>query len=393
MNEPAVERPYLRQLDLVRAVASIGVVATHSLEQFGDSRSIAYGAVLAGLHATREVFFFVSALVLSYRYAPRRPFPLRDYTVRRATWIVAPYVVWTAVYLGVSYARIGDFSVIAVPHGSVGHDVGVFAEAFGRGVGHLYYVAVLLQFFVVFPLLVRMVQATRHHVAVMAASVILQVWLMSRVTQDPGTNREIWNYQLYLVLGVVVGLHFEQVAAVVARHRRSLAALAVAAIVGVEAWTVGTMRSGTAIIVADDPFQSRFIVLNLSAALGLYLLGCWWSARRRASAGTGWVAAAADNSYGVYLSHGVALNLLLYWGWRVHVGSAIGWPLSTAVAVFVVWTTSAGLCSVAARTPLARAVGRRRRPLRGSPATGRSEWRVRSVAESPTGPREKPVLR
>jgi peptidoglycan/LPS O-acetylase OafA/YrhL len=366
-------RPYLRELNLIRWLTSIGVVATHCVEEFATSGGTLYGGVLSGLHATREVFFVLSALVLTYRYYGRRPFPWREFYLRRVSWVLVPYLVWTGVYFAVSYPHVGGFSLVQ-PTGSWTHQAGQLGSGVVQGIGHLYYVAVLLQFLVVFPLLVWCLRRTaRFHLLVVIASVVVQVWLMRHVSQTPSTNRDLDNYQVYLVVGAVAGAHFEQVARRLWERRGIVAALVLAVLVGTEVLTVSGIRGGTAESMAADPFQARFIAFNFAVFVGLYLLGAWWFARPRSPRATDLILAGADNSFGVYLSQGIPINVLLCWGWRAHLEPELNPVLTVLLAAVVVWLSAALLSSALARTPLARVVGRARRPWSGGPAAGRFE--------------------
>ncbi|MBO0690895.1 MAG: hypothetical protein J2P40_15145, partial [Candidatus Dormibacteraeota bacterium] len=58
-------RAHLYQLDVIRLLTCIGVVAIHTVELIlPESR--AGGAFEMALHTTRELFFFLTALALTY---------------------------------------------------------------------------------------------------------------------------------------------------------------------------------------------------------------------------------------------------------------------------------------------------------------------------------------
>ena len=57
---------------MVRPVASLLVIVTHAMQMFASTGSIFYGAIVLESEASRHVFFFVAALVLTYQ-AYRRP--------------------------------------------------------------------------------------------------------------------------------------------------------------------------------------------------------------------------------------------------------------------------------------------------------------------------------
>jgi peptidoglycan/LPS O-acetylase OafA/YrhL len=157
------------------------------------------------------------------------------------------------------------------------------------------------------------------------------------------------------------------------RLRRLLAVLIAAVLVTTEIQFVATVHSGVGVGAASDPFQARFIATNLAMALGLYLVGCWWVRRPRPPVLRNLVKSGSDNSFGVYLCHGVALNLLIHWGYGARLEAHMRWEYAALIAVVIVWTAAATFCAAVARTPLAPAVGRARRPLWHGPARGRAE--------------------
>jgi probable poly-beta-1,6-N-acetyl-D-glucosamine export protein len=268
------------------------------------------------------------------------------------------------------------------PVGGFLGDVHQLATLSVNGIGHLYYVAMLLQMYVLCPLFVWFLRKTASvHLLLVIASIAAQVWLMGRVSQSPATNRELWNYQVYLVVGGVVGARFETVARRIWQFRRPLVVLILGVAVATEVQYFHAVHRGVSPTVASDPFQSRFIAFNLAGALGLYLLGAWWVSKRRPRLLEGAVKSGADNSYGVYLSHGVFLNALIFWAYGTHLDNDLH-VLVPLTAVAMVWSSAAIVCSVLARTPLAWTVGRARRPARGAASLGRGEPRRRARTSS-----------
>ena len=84
------------------------------------------------------------------------------------------------------------------------------------------------------------------------------------------------------------------------------------------------------------------------------------------------VRTAWDNSFGVYLSHVVFLDLLATYGLG-RLDRQLPWAMVVLIAVAVTWTGASLFTVAMARTPVSRWVtGRARRPLRdGPPPVGR----------------------
>ena len=245
------------------------------------------------------------------------------------------------------------------------------------GTGHLYFVIVLVQFYLLFPLLAWVLdRAARWHLAIVGAGLAVQLALTialhylrmnSLIWQDFDATREITSYGFYLVAGAVTGAHLPAVRSWVWRHRWAVGGAALAVTAGAEVFYVLTVHAGESPGDASDPFSPEFIASYLAAIALLWLAGAWWAARRRDGRLSRFVRAASDNSFGVYLSHVVFLDLLATYG-RGRLDRQLPWAVVVLIAVAVTWTGASLFTVAMARTPVSRWVtGRTRRPLRGGP--------------------------
>ena len=204
---------YLRQFDLYRSVAFVAVVAQHSvLWPVAGNAQFGWGSVMI-LHATRELFFFLSAFVALYAQATRRR-GIGSLWYRRLSQIAVPYLAWTVIY----------WTYTLIAHSQAMGAWGSFAHDLWWGYYQLYYAVVLIQFYVLLPLLVWLVRVTRrYHWWVLGVSAVLQLAMMvvthyfSWHTGVAGTirhydfnlttSRVIVGYQLYLILGLLAADH------------------------------------------------------------------------------------------------------------------------------------------------------------------------------------------
>ncbi|MGC2162675.1 MAG: hypothetical protein WA634_12245, partial [Silvibacterium sp.] len=63
-------RRRLDQVDAMRPLKQVGVVSTHTIITFAPAgAAVLSNATLLLLHVSREVFFFISACMLTYAYA------------------------------------------------------------------------------------------------------------------------------------------------------------------------------------------------------------------------------------------------------------------------------------------------------------------------------------
>jgi peptidoglycan/LPS O-acetylase OafA/YrhL len=369
-------RPHADELDVVRPAASLLVIVTHAMQMFAPVGSIFYGAVLLESEASRHIFFFVSGLVLMYQAYDRPRWSARAFWGRRFTAIIVPFVIWTLLYVLAGFAGLrGDTipSVTGTPL-QVLTRVGVQLIT---GPGHLYFVIVLVQFYLLFPLLAGLLnRARRWHLAIVGVSLAAQVALTialhylqvnSLIWQDINATREVTSYGFYLVAGAVAGAHLPAVRAWVWRHRWALLGAALAATACVQAWYLRAVHSGESPGSASDPFSPEFIASYLAAIVLLWLAGAWWAARSRGGRPSRLVRTTSDNSFGMYLSHIVFLDIAATYG-LASLEPSVPWPVVVLIAVSGTWIAASLFTVAVTRTPVSRwIVGRARRPLRGAP--------------------------
>jgi peptidoglycan/LPS O-acetylase OafA/YrhL len=350
-------RRRLDQVDAMRPVKQAGVVSTHSILYFAPAAaSVGSGAALLLLHVSREGFFFISACMLAYAYADLRLSDgagLRRYYWRRTASVVIPYLCWTVIYFLYLLPTAHYRSVTtALAHLAWMAEIGYY---------QLYFLLVIMQFYLVFPLVLVLLRRTRgHHGLVIAVTAAAQVaiaiathWqllpsLMERYAQQDGLS-----YLLYLVGGSVVAFHLDEMDAWVRRHARLIiAATAVAGLAAEGIYFLAQAGITTVLGSGNDPFQPSVIPFNIGAITCGYLAGVAlvqpWRSRRAKTV----VRVGSDDAYGIYLSHMLFITALTWLGWG-KLSSAVPWPLLCLLTVGIVFACSIALTALLARTPLA----------------------------------------
>ena len=185
----------------MRPVKQAGVVSTHVLLFFAPAgAAVASGAATLLLHVSRDAFFFVSACMLTYAYADPRRAGWRRFYWRRFVSVGVPYLCWTAIYyvytLPTAHYPSTSRALWALPH------------LLYTGYYHLYFLLVIMQFYLVFPLVLMLLRRTTgRHGLVIAVAVLLQVLLVTGMHWEilPPWLRGVWaqreapTYLLYLI--------------------------------------------------------------------------------------------------------------------------------------------------------------------------------------------------
>ena len=368
-------RQRLDHIDAMRPLKQAGVVSTHTIVAFTPVTALVFsnGALLL-LHVSREAFFSISACMLTYAYSGLKRDTMRRFYWRRFVAVGIPYLCWNVIYfLWFRY----------VVHETSYSDVGSALRNFGRqlevGYDQLYFLIVIAEFYLLFPLVLALLRKTRgHHGRLIAVVAVLQLamtiglhWSLLPYYVVGYAQENAFSYLLYLIGGAVVAVHLSDVHDWLMRNARLVVLGTVATAIFAEGVYFGTKGAGPAALGdASDPFQPSVIPFNVCViALG-YLAGMWlvrpWRHR--------WIRAAvrvgSDDSYGIFLAQMIFVTALAAWGGRdfARLMPFYVWlPLTIAFA----YLGSIALTEVLARTPLAVPLtGRKQVPWRARPQPG-----------------------
>jgi peptidoglycan/LPS O-acetylase OafA/YrhL len=374
-SEPAKgTRKRLDHIDAMRPVKQAAVISTHALIYFspvGAGLLTIDGLVLT--HFSREAFLFVSACMLTFSYRDHDRVATKQYWGRRFMAVGVPYLVWTLIY----FIFVGLTNVKGFPFYSV--SASYFFSTKGlhhlldltvQGYYHLYYLLIIMEFYVLFPLLLKYLKRwTSRHVLIMALVLAWQILFSVAVSYRllgvirPGfwQTRLILSYPLYLIGGIIVALHLDDVHAWVVRHSRGIIVTTVVCAVGALALNNIHHKGFFDIVIrpGGNPFAVTVIPYTVGAILCVYLLGVFLVSPDRHLRTRAAVKSGSDNSYGVYLSQLIWIIVLLRI-WH-HFKFDPPFPIGPLIAVVIVYSCGFIFTALVARTPFARAVTGRSR--------------------------------
>jgi peptidoglycan/LPS O-acetylase OafA/YrhL len=364
-------RRRLDHVDAMRPVKQAGVISTHSVLYFAPAAaSLGSGAALLLLHVSREGFFFVSSCMLTYAYAGLNRSQLGRFYWRRFLSVGIPYLCWSAIYF--------LFRLPTAHYASVAAGLRGLANMMATGYYQLYFLLVIMQFYLVFPLVLMLLRrAGNHHGLVVAAAALAQValaigmhWNLLPAVMIKYGQQDALSYLLYLAGGCVVAFHLDQVHAWVCGHARLIMTLTIAAALAAEGvYFLAADGVTTVLGSGNDPFQPSVIPFNIGAVTCGYLAGVALVRPQRSRRARAAVRSGSDNAYGIYLSHMLFITTLTWVGWG-RLSAVIPWPALCLATVAIVLACGAALTGLLARTPLAvpltgrtRVPWRRARPL------------------------------
>ncbi|MFD1674455.1 acyltransferase [Alicyclobacillus fodiniaquatilis] len=239
-DKPKKKRPYLLEIDLMRACIMFSVVAVH-VSSFINAKTanlshlnLSLEAALSSLHYTREAFMFITGIVLFITYY-NRPTSILAFWKKRFAFIAVPYIGWTILYILFEGMYVHNFNWSIGP---LSHKI--FHALITGNQFFLYYVLVTMQLYVVFPALVALLRKLeRHHMTLLIGSFILQIAMMvfnKEVLQvvdvyklpgwiawlDHYRDRFVLTYQFWFVAGGLLAIHYDKVKAWVEARRRMI---------------------------------------------------------------------------------------------------------------------------------------------------------------------------
>src|SRR5579859_2581874 len=192
-------RRRLDHVDAMRPVKQAGVISTHSVLYFAPAAaSVGSGAALLLLHVSREGFF-VSSCMLTYVYAGLDRCRLGRFYWRRFLSAGIPYLCWSAIYF--------LFHLPAAHYAGVAAGLRGLARMVATGYYQLYFLLVIMQFYLVFPLVLMLLRRTRNrHGLVVAVAALAQValtigmhWNLLPAVMIKYGQQDALSYLLYLV--------------------------------------------------------------------------------------------------------------------------------------------------------------------------------------------------
>ncbi|WP_196809515.1 acyltransferase [Nocardia sp. 348MFTsu5.1] len=319
----STKRTYLHHVDLIRATTFSLVIFVHCLTATTDEfHSMPVNSTALLLHFTRNMFFALTGYVLMYQNFDRGDFRTVHFWRRRIKLVIIPYLIWSFIYWVIEdmwdRGRLGDVT------GSLDE----FWDLLKWGLSgfHMYFLFVMLQVYLLFPLVLWLVRATRnHHVALLAGSFAVQVAVISIITywQPPQSWSNVWwhyyatfiPYQFFIVLGSVAAVHREET-----RHwLRGKGWWLFASLVLTAAFALGTFwRRVWGLhqipIYAGAAFQPTLLLFLIVAIICLYAFGRHWADtyREQTPRFDRVVKYASNRSFSVFLCHAILIFFILH---------------------------------------------------------------------------------
>lgn len=226
-----MKRKHLPEFDFIRAIVAMAVIAIHVTADSASKNNV----VLVCNQLVRfavPMFILVSGFLLYFADQNKKALPVRVFLKKRFSKIVIPYALWHTIYSLYVVYKTGQPAAAILGRPFIHSFITGFF--FGRGYSHLYFLPLILQLYLLYPLLWRWMQ--RRPGTVVAASALLTLASQTKIylhqlgiiTLPPIGVPYVILFPLWLfffVLGMYMAANHEKLASLYKNHGLLIAVL------------------------------------------------------------------------------------------------------------------------------------------------------------------------
>lgn len=297
----------IAELNVVKAVAILAVLLIHVTAN--PRLLVPWGSMTAPFYMIANqlsmfavpVFILINGLVLFYRYHDDWSFSQAlAFYKKRIKYIVIPYLIWSAIYY---------FFGQMLSHQPLQFDLSMYAELllWGDSSYHLYFMSIIIQFYLVFPVLMTLVRKLRfkaYHMVLLGLLVQGVFYYIHNWVNDFEHAASLMpNYFIVFGVGAAIGMSYSTFAE---QAKQLWWTFGLTILIGfvymlmlVSAYNEGTLY-----------WQPAYVILyNLYAVLaGISMIWIGKIVTERANRLTKWILSLGAASFGIYLVHPAFLS-------------------------------------------------------------------------------------
>ncbi|MBD2869226.1 acyltransferase [Paenibacillus arenilitoris] len=324
----AAKRPHLPELDLVRAFGIIAVVMIHATSSIVNNydRASSFYPIYVFLNVFSKfavpVFIFLSGFVLFYNYIDK-PFTARaigEFYKKRLMKTVIPFLLFSFLYWGLTRLANYGFTDIRTFIGYFANENFLEKLLTGKTYTHLYFVVIILQFYILAPLLLYAVKRLpwlgKHIVWLGLLVQWAFIYKLADVFELKNRGSYSFTYMLYFAAGAFIGIYYLKLADWIKISKQSATAGKITA--WAVLWTLFLSASLTEVYVYYRYYlEGRFVlspkllelvneVHCVAAGIALIQLSAWIYAAWNRTIVKALIHIGAV-SFGIYLIHPIVL--------------------------------------------------------------------------------------
>lgn len=222
------KRPEVLELYYIRAIAAFGIFTIHATGGFALFSEYNSNAMHLGIFLNQffrfgtPVFMMISGFVLFYNYRTPEEFNPVKFYKKKATFLIIPYFLWSIFYL--LFTRF----IYKVP---VAFDRPldlVKNILLGDVFSHLYFIFLIVQFYLIFPILIRFLSKSMLNrpfkvagfITILQAIILIYEFYFRGPSSFKIINfiniyywKSFIGWFFYFILGGIVAYHYEKIVA------------------------------------------------------------------------------------------------------------------------------------------------------------------------------------
>ncbi len=357
---PVPVRSHIYEIDLIRTITVFSVVILHALasSQFllTDQPSLyLMNLVIHIIHYNREMFMFLTGLVLTYVYFGR-PFSAKKFWVKRTLLIFIPYLLWSVIYVKINNHTLDLPAYLNL----LWHDLLI-----GQASYQLYYILLALQFYLIFPFfLLFLKKVAQHPKMTLSISLLLQLVFMyldysfvqtgilksAIFTQFilPYQDRIFLTYQFFFIFGAFAAIYMQESYHFLKKYGRFFPLALALTLIPYALYYYHVLDLRGDIFYATSVIQPSVVIYSIIIIAFFSWAATIWAKKLKAY----WlIKIISDTSFGIYFVHVFILALIIKYLLPVFSNSA---PLLFKISFVALstFTASVAFCFVLLQTPV-----------------------------------------
>lgn len=316
-----IKSTHIYEIDLIRAITVFSVVAIHTLSYTNTLITDQAGFALANfighaLHYNREMFMFVSGLVLTYVYF-RKPLSKKSFWLKRFSVVLIPYILWTIIYVVINHPGISFLDYVKLS---------LWNTLTGDASFQLYYILLTLQFYAIFPwFLDFMKKVAKHPWKTLAISLVIQLVIIYIdffylqigpfakeklvIAFVHFQDRIFLLYEFFFVLGAFGAIYLNQIQNFFAKFGKYFIIIFLLSLWAYAAYYYAQLYQWHfPIDAATSVLQPSVVLYSIVVIVFFSYLSYLWAKTKK---GLSLVKIISDTSFGIYFVHVLAISLVV----------------------------------------------------------------------------------
>lgn len=302
-NNEIIVKNKLSEIDFMRAICCVLVVIIHVTAAFWytfKTGSLPFKAIVVLNTLSKFAvpsFVLISGFVLYYVYSNKKIEPLNFYR-KRLSKVFVPYFVWSVLYIVVNYLayeRPVDLKSL------------IYYFGLGKANYHLYYICLILQLYILFPILIKLFQKFKKPILPTLLFMTVNFYFI-RYIKLPFSDRIFIYYIMFFTIGFY--LADLKIKGIQIKNKIVLFITAIYLVITTY-YVIDTYKVMVNVPLLSKPlYKHSWWYFSLISILFLYVLANYFGINFRQLIDNKMINSISKHSFTIYLSHPMFMKVL-----------------------------------------------------------------------------------